>query len=517
MIGWIAGLLALDMPAAHTPMLTHTTPRTVFVHLFEWTWPDIARECENYLGPQGFAAVQVSPPNEHALIQQSDGNYPWWQRYQPVSYRIDQSRSGTRSEFEDMVTRCRKVGVDIYVDTVINHMTGGNGTGFDGTYFYGSNNSPYTKYNYPGIYADHDFSRCRHNITTYHDAWQVQTCELVGLADLDTGSEYVRTTIANYLIELVQIGVRGFRIDAVKHINPIDVEAIIARVNAAVEPNPYYFLEIIDHGGEAVHASDYFYVGDGQADITEFTYQDKLSKKFLNATYPGGHEKIAELRTFGEAWGLLPSDKAVVFTNNHDSQRGHGGSGAYMSYQHGALNDLAHIFMLAWPYGYPSIMSSYAFDTSTTAGTDAGPPSDANGNTTPVYPIHSDNPDCFNQTPGSGWVCEHRWRPISNMVAFRNYTNAAWSVDNWWDNGHNQIAFSRGNLGFVVINREDNPLHRTFQTGLASGNYCDIISYDYDPANHTCSGTPIVVDTNGQATISVASFGAVAIYGGTRL
>lgn len=142
MIGWIAGLLALDMPAAHTPMLTHTTPRTVFVHLFEWTWPDIARECENYLGPQGFAAVQVSPPNEHALIQQSDGNYPWWQRYQPVSYRIDQSRSGTRSEFEDMVTRCRKVGVDIYVDTVINHMTGGNGTGFDGTYFYGSNNSP---------------------------------------------------------------------------------------------------------------------------------------------------------------------------------------------------------------------------------------------------------------------------------------------------------------------------------------------------------------------------------------
>lgn len=349
MIGWIAGLLALDMPAAHTPMLTHTTPRTVFVHLFEWTWPDIARECENYLGPQGFAAVQVSPPNEHALIQQSDGNYPWWQRYQPVSYRIDQSRSGTRSEFEDMVTRCRKVGVDIYVDTVINHMTGGNGTGFDGTYFYGSNNSPYTKYNYPGIYADHDFSRCRHNITTYHDAWQVQTCELVGLADLDTGSEYVRTTIANYLIELVQIGVRGFRIDAVKHINPIDVEAIIARVNAAVEPNPYYFLEIIDHGGEAVHASDYFYVGDGQADITEFTYQDKLSKKFLNATYPGGHEKIAELRTFGEAWGLLPSDKAVVFTNNHDSQRGHGGSGAYISYQHSSLNDLAHVFMLAWP------------------------------------------------------------------------------------------------------------------------------------------------------------------------
>lgn len=516
-LGWIAGLLALNIPAAHIPIGMQPTPRTVFVHLFEWTWPDIAKECETYLGPKGFAAVQVSPPNEHAVIRQSNGNYPWWQRYQPVSYRIDRSRSGTRAEFEDMVTRCRRVGVDIYVDAVINHMTAGDGTGFDGTFFYGSNNSPYTKYTYPGTYTDHDFNRCRHNIITYHDAWQVQNCELVGLADLDTGSAYVRNVIAGYLIELAQIGVRGFRIDAAKHIHPTDVEAIIARVNAAVDPDPYYFLEVIDHGSEAVRAGDYFYISEGQVDITEFNYQEKLSKKFLNAPYPGGHEKIAELRTFGEAWGLLPSDKAVVFTSNHDTQRGHGSGGIYISYQHGALNDLAHVFMLAWPYGYPSVMSSYAFDNSTTTGTDAGPPSDANGNTTPVYPAGSDTPDCFNQTSGTGWVCEHRWRPIGNMVAFRNYTNAVVSIDNWWDNGHNQIAFSRGNLGFVVINREDNPLHHTFQTGLPPGNYCNIISDDYDPVTCTCSGGPIIVDLNGQATISVAGFSAVAIYGGARL
>ncbi|HSK02394.1 MAG TPA: hypothetical protein VK932_14175, partial [Kofleriaceae bacterium] len=27
--------------------------RTAFVHLFEWKWSDIARECEAYLGPKG--------------------------------------------------------------------------------------------------------------------------------------------------------------------------------------------------------------------------------------------------------------------------------------------------------------------------------------------------------------------------------------------------------------------------------------------------------------------------------
>jgi alpha-amylase len=94
----------------------------------------------------GYKAVQVSPPQEHAVVS---GN-PWWQRYQPVSYSIDRSRSGTRAEFQAMVTRCRAVGVDIYVDAVINHMTG-NASGT------GSNGTVYTKYNYPGLYTQADF------------------------------------------------------------------------------------------------------------------------------------------------------------------------------------------------------------------------------------------------------------------------------------------------------------------------------------------------------------------------
>ena len=34
--------------------------RTVAVHLFEWKWTEIANECERFLGPNGFAAVQVN-------------------------------------------------------------------------------------------------------------------------------------------------------------------------------------------------------------------------------------------------------------------------------------------------------------------------------------------------------------------------------------------------------------------------------------------------------------------------
>jgi alpha-amylase len=33
--------------------------RSVIVHLFEWKFKDIAKECEQYLGPNGFGGVQV--------------------------------------------------------------------------------------------------------------------------------------------------------------------------------------------------------------------------------------------------------------------------------------------------------------------------------------------------------------------------------------------------------------------------------------------------------------------------
>jgi alpha-amylase len=68
---------------------------------------------------------------------------------------------------------------------------------------------------------------------------------------------------------------------------------------------------------------------------------------------------------------------------------------------------MAVAFMLAFEYGYPRVMSSYFF-----SDKDQGPPN-VNGNI--VSPsILSDG------TCGNGWVCEHRWRQIFNMVEFRN-------------------------------------------------------------------------------------------------
>ena len=445
---------------------------TTFVHLFEWNWQDVATECEQFLGPKGFAAVQVSPPNEH--IQGSQ----WWTRYQPVSYQL-QSRGGDRSQFIDMVNRCNAVGVGIYVDAVVNHMASGSGVGVAGSNF---GNKQYPNYGPQDFHAS-----CAINGEDYgNDPWRVQNCELVGLADLATEKGYVQDTIAGFLNDLTNIGVTGFRLDASKHMPAYDIATILSKVNGS----PLIFQEVIDQGGEAVSASEY--TGNGL--VTEFKYTTKLGDTFKNG-------KLAWFSNFGEAWGMMPSHQAVVFVDNHDNQRGHGGAGNVVTHQDGKLYDLANVFMLAYPYGYPKIMSSYDYHHDTDAGG-------------PGYSVHDNgNLNCF----GDGWQCEHRWSMIAGAVDFRNNVNDSWQVSNWWDNGGNQIAFSRGNQGFVAINREDFGMNTQIQTGLSEGTYCDVLTGERSADKQSCSGRSISVNSSGLASIGLNNMDALAIHHESKL
>ncbi|MGH7522429.1 MAG: alpha-amylase, partial [Gemmatimonadales bacterium] len=430
----------------------------VAVHLFEWRWTDIAAECETVLGPAGFKAVQISPPQEHSIVPSHD----WSERYQPVSYSVARSRSGTGAEFADMVTRCRNTGVDIIADAVINHMTNFPSPGT------GSNGTAYTKYEYPGLYTAADFhTPCA--LVNYQSAANVQDCELFSLPDLKTESAPVRQRIAAYLISLARLGVAGFRIDAAKHIQQVDLNEILRMVNdtltAESRPLPYVFLEVVGNGiGEALGPRDYFgegYSSGGAADITEFTFTG-VGNKFRNLN----GEHISQLSQFSEAaWGLLPSDKAVVFLQNHDTQHQCG-----LSYRHGSVFRIANVWMLAQPYGYPSVLSSYAFDCP--AGNSMGPPSDADGWTTAVTCAASLETATVGQ-----WVCEHRDPYLLNMVSFRRAV-AGTDINHWWDDGANAIAFTRGDKGFVAINGGTATLAVTVATGMATGTYLDVLTGD---------------------------------------
>ncbi|HUN23002.1 MAG TPA: alpha-amylase family glycosyl hydrolase [Anaerolineales bacterium] len=521
--------------------------RTVYTHLFEWKWTDIAKECEMWLGPKGYKAVQVSPPNNHRKVQNgSSNNHPWWQRYQPASYELV-SRSGTEAEFVDMVNRCAAVGVDIYVDAVINHMSGvtesNNATyntytsftfphtGGSGVSNYSANPAGYGRYNTTDFhwYTSNTSVRCQSAISNYSDLFQVTNCELgtsgASLDDLDTSSSYVQTEIRSYLNRLVSLGVKGFRVDAIKHMNDGEFHSIMSGVTNFGTPNLYIFGEFIQ--GEGRSGSEYTDTGS----VTEFGFGNTIGSYFRNSfispligSYTGG-------------W--LPSNKAVVFTDNHDNQRGHGGGGgSVLKYMDPSadLYQLGNIFTLAQPYGFTQVMSSYYFSYSGPGNADdsKGPPTNSGSDTSSVWNgntmVGCDHPRAiggtgtgttsatgsfYNQTT-SEWVCEHRWRAMSNMVGFRNYTDGE-PMTNQTSSGNDRIAFGRNGKGFVVINRNSSTWSSTFATGMSSGTYCDVIHGELNAGGTACTGPTVLVDGSGNATISVNGVDAVAIHIGQKV
>ncbi|TRY76789.1 hypothetical protein TCAL_12427 [Tigriopus californicus] len=200
---------------------------------------------------------------------------------------------------------------------------------------------------------------------------------------------------------------------------------------------PVVMHEVIDQGGEPIKVNEYYDVGR----VTEFRYGIKVAESINNGAF-GNLEGV-----YDPGWGMCDPEHAFVFIDNHDNQRGHGGAGNTLTHKDPYKYKLAVSFMLAHDYGFKRVMSSYYFDNS-----DQGPPD------TP--------PGC-----GEGWVCEHRWNSIGNMVEFANAVNGE-PVENWVGEA-DMVAFSRGAKGFYAMG---NVGGRQFTTGLPDGEYCDLIS-----------------------------------------
>ena len=472
--------------------------KDVVANLFEWNWPSVAKECTTVLGPAGYGAVQVAPPQDSVKRQAlGDGSttvlHPWWEVYQPVDYDLN-SRMGTEDQFKTMVSTCRKAGVQVIVDAVINHMTG------QGTLSYGG--VSYSKYDYQGLYSPADFHRSPANcpvapdpasgsqdgtIADFNSYTQVFNCELVGLSDLDTSSEKVRDTLAAYLNKLIGYGVSGFRVDAAKHIGQTDLDAIESRLHRTLDgAEPYLALEI--GTGSPGRISPWAFLKQGSPLGFDFAAQVQSAFRSYTGTSgqnaPGGN--IGDLKVFGEAAGLLPSDRTYVFVENHDTER----NNSTLNYKLDS-NTIATEFMLAYGYGKPSVYASFAWNT-----TDDGPPSDANGLV--------QNTDC-----ASGWVCVDRFTGVRNMVAWHNYA-AGSPVSNWYDDGDNLAAFSRGSKAWIAVNNETAPKTITAVTGLSAGRYCDIIHGA--AVRNRCSGPVITVDLRGRTSVTVPAKDSVAIY-----
>ncbi|MEW1840263.1 alpha-amylase family glycosyl hydrolase, partial [Nonomuraea angiospora] len=420
-----AGLTPLTAVTTAAPAHAAVTlnDSEVTANLWEWNWKSVSAACTNHLGPAGYGAVQVAPPQESvSLPNSSDGVHPWYEVYQPVSYKLE-SRLGTRQQFAAMVTACHNAGVRVYVDAVVNHMAGVNnpaGTkGYAGSEFSGPG------YSFPAVpYGAGDFHRPGDNCPTsggindWNNEAQVTSCELLQLADLYTEKDSVRDKIAAYLNDLVGLGVDGFRVDAVKHIKKDDFAAILAKVNNTVSEGrrPYVAQEIFDGASnDALKARAFI----GNGDVLDFAYAKGIKAQFQGS--------IANLATV-PGWNLdAPGANVFAMVTNHDLER----DGAVLSYKNGTDYVLANYFVLAYPHGKPSVYDSFAW-----SNRNQSPPADGNGYVSDTV--------C-----GSGWNCLTQSTGIKGMVGWANTTRSVKTVSDFKAVNDNVIGFRRGDRGWI--------------------------------------------------------------------
>lgn len=120
--------------------------------------------------------------------------------------------------------------------------------------------------------------------------------------------------------------------DAAKHMWPADLNAIYSRLRNLNEHHgfpsnsqAFIFQEVIDYNGhEAVSKYQYDDIGA----VTEFKHGQELSNSFR------GNNMLKWFSNWGEKWGLLPSRAALVFIDNHDTQRS---NNAPLTYKAGKL------------------------------------------------------------------------------------------------------------------------------------------------------------------------------------
>lgn len=170
---------------------------------------------------------------------------------------------------------------------------------------------------------------------------------------------------------------------------------------------------------------------------------------------------------------------------------------------------MANAFMLAYPYGTIRIMSSYNFSYD---NMDEGPPMDKNEKILSV--TVDDTGNCEN-----GWICEHRWKPIVEMVKFRVNVFGT-SISKWRLFEPNTVGFCREDKGFITFSSSnfERLVEKLVFVCVPTGKYCDVIT-GYDE-NGNCLSV-VDVDSRRNAVLitrhDANNNGVIAFHVGSRI
>ncbi|WP_217528552.1 alpha-amylase family protein [Vibrio metschnikovii] len=299
---------------------TTSVQADAILHAFNWKYSDVTANAE-HIAAAGYKNVLVSP------AMKSSGN-EWWARYQPQDLRVIDSPIGNKTDFKTMVNTLRSYGVGVYADVVLNHMANETWKRSDLNYpgseilnNYANQASYYQQQTLFGdltqnLFSAHDFhpEGC---ITDWSNPGHVQYWRLCGgpgdrgLPDL-AANHWVLEQQKAYLRALKQIGISGFRIDAVKHMSQYHIDQVFT---PDIIADMHVFGEVITSGGLGDATYDAFlapYLNNTNHAAYDFPLFASIRAAF---SYQGSMTLLHDPHAYGQA---LDHARAITFTITHD-------------------------------------------------------------------------------------------------------------------------------------------------------------------------------------------------------
>ena len=303
--------------ALSAPQLTYAD---AILHAFNWKYSDVTNNAQQ-IAANGFKKVLISP------AMKSSGT-KWWARYQPQDFRVIDSPLGNKQDLEAMIAALKTQGVEVYADVVLNHMANEaskrsdlNYPGSDVLNEYASRSHYYANQTLFGnlsqnLFSGNDFhpAGC---ITNWNDPGHVQYWRLcgdngdTGLPDLDPNN-WVVSQQKNYLHALKSMGIKGFRIDAVKHMSQYQIDQIFT---SDITAGMHVFGEVTTSGGKGDSGYEAFlapYLNNTDHAAYDFPLFASIRSAF---SFSGGLSQLHDPQAFGQA---LENSRAITFTVTHD-------------------------------------------------------------------------------------------------------------------------------------------------------------------------------------------------------
>ena len=167
------------------------------LHMFQWGLGSIIPMIPT-VKEQGFDAIQISP-----IQGTKDSGMEWWKLYQPINIKIGNTQIGTKEQLRELCAVANQYGIKIIVDVVLRHVAG-------------DPQSPLA----PHKDVDPELLPylCKEQIpcNNYEDRWQC-THRCTGMPMFDYNNPNYIAKVIDFLNELLDCGVWGFRLDQLKH------------------------------------------------------------------------------------------------------------------------------------------------------------------------------------------------------------------------------------------------------------------------------------------------------------